>query len=132
MNRIAQTRLMAVHPNGDRIPVTVAIGKPYKIAPNREWACPVSLADLYESLPDIHGEDGMQALCCAISLALRLLESFQAQGGLLLGVNETGAEYELPENLEHLGLRLRTPEEYSQAFKEMTSYAQRVKRPGQT
>ncbi|NEO83388.1 MAG: hypothetical protein F6J87_03885 [Spirulina sp. SIO3F2] len=110
---IAQTHLMAVRPNGDRIPVTLAIGKPYQIAPDQEWACPVSLADLHK-LPDARGEDSFQALCLAISLALRLLESFQAQGGRLLFAGETDEEYELPKGLLHLGLRPTAIEAHSE------------------
>jgi len=109
---IAQTHLIAVRPNGDRIPVTFAIGKPYQVAPDREWACPVSLADLYPTLRDPHGEDSLQALCLAISLALRLLASFQSKGGHLLLADETG-ECKLPAGLQHLDLRPLTPEEHT-------------------
>ena len=85
---IAEERLMAVRPSGERFEVVAAIGLPYQIGP-QEWACPVSLAGLHARLHDVHGGSSLQALCLAASLLRQLLTSFVDDGGRLLGSNGT-------------------------------------------
>jgi hypothetical protein len=48
---------------------------------------------LYEKLIDARGEDPLQALCLAISLALELLDAFRQSGGTL--TYETGEAFPL-------------------------------------
>jgi hypothetical protein len=63
-----------------RFRITVEVGKPYRVGPH-EWACPVGLKGLHQSLPDVHGDDALHALCLAVSLAGRLLQYFKDEGG---------------------------------------------------
>ena len=69
--------------NGSRFEIVLAIGKPYRCSPE-EWACPVELRGLHDSLRDIHGGDALQALCLALRLAFRLLAAFRDEGGKIL------------------------------------------------
>jgi hypothetical protein len=80
---IAEERLIAVRPSGARLKVPAAVGQPYQVGP-QEWACPVSLAGLYEKLVDVHGSSSLQALCLAASYLRRLLVYFLEDGGGLL------------------------------------------------
>ena len=57
---IAERTLVCLKPNGERIPVTLRIGKPYR-ASDVDWACPVALDGLQSKLADIHGIDSFQA-----------------------------------------------------------------------
>ena len=85
---IAEERLVALRPSGERSDVVVAIGLPYRVG-HDEWACPVSLAGLHERLHDVHGSSSLQALCLAASLVRRLLTSFVQDGGRLLQADGT-------------------------------------------
>lgn len=80
---VASVSIDAVSPDRGAITIEVEIGTPYR-RPTGEWACPVSLAGLYERLADAVGEDSFQALCMAISLAQHLLQDFRDEGGALL------------------------------------------------
>lgn len=71
--------------NGRRFEIAIDIGQPYRCGDSpEEWACPVALRGLYDRLHDAHGNDALQALCLAISLALDLLSAFKDEGGKLL------------------------------------------------
>jgi hypothetical protein len=75
---------LQVAPKGEEpFTVTVEIGTPY-MRETGEWACPLALEGLYETLLDARGEDSLQALCLAISLALDLLDDIRRKGGRLL------------------------------------------------
>lgn len=89
---IAELNIVGVKPNGDKIDITVKIGKPYPVAID-DWACPVALPQLYNRLPDMHGVDSFQALCLASNLAITLLRSFKEKGGKL--IYEDGIEFPL-------------------------------------
>jgi len=54
--------------------------RPYR-ATSGEWRCPVAMSGLEERLPDMAGEDSLQALCMALSTVRVLLEHFVEQGG---------------------------------------------------
>jgi hypothetical protein len=77
---IAERTLLCIKPSGDRIPVTIRIGKPYP-ASDVDWACPVALEGLESRLPDIHGVDSLQALMLAQRLVLQLMTGVIEDGG---------------------------------------------------
>ncbi|MGH7718319.1 MAG: DUF6968 family protein [Gemmatimonadaceae bacterium] len=79
---IAATRFVAVHPDGVRTIVRVAIAAP-EPAGKGAWRCAVSLSGLYDELAPMEGCDAVQALGLAWQLAGRLLASFEAGGGRL-------------------------------------------------
>ena len=89
---IATTELICIRPTGERVNCRVEIGKPYR-AESGEWVCHLSLGELYERRPDICGEDSLQALCLALSLARQLLAHFAENGGrVLISGTETDSE----------------------------------------
>ena len=77
---VAERTLVCVKPNGERVPVTLRIGKPYP-ASDVDWACPVALEGLERKLPDIHGVDSFQALMLAQKLLLQLMTGVIEDGG---------------------------------------------------
>ena len=87
---VASLPLIARSPGREDFAVTVEIGTPYQVG-GTEWACPVSLWPLYDTLSDQHGEGSFQAMFLAISLALVLLKDFQDKGGTLLYPGEENA-----------------------------------------
>ncbi|MFY9607342.1 MAG: hypothetical protein WAU45_01845 [Blastocatellia bacterium] len=89
---IATTALTCVRPTGDRIDVVVEIGVPYR-AEDGEWACALSLGALELGMPHVKGDDSLQALCLALSLARQLLTYFAEDGGRIL---IAGTESEFP------------------------------------
>lgn len=96
----ASLDLVAVHPDGTRIPVAFRVGTPER-APTGEWRCAVRLDGLYDGLAPAHGEDGVQALCLALGLAARLLRAFVARGGRLvhstdIAESDAGSDEEWP------------------------------------
>ena len=98
---VATTTLDCVNPLGERQQVTVEIGRPYR-APEGEWACPVAMRGLYNSLPDVRGEDSLQALCLAASLVRMLLTGFVEDGGKIFFLN-TDSEYDLESTFSRVG-----------------------------
>ena len=58
------------------------IGRPYALSTD-EWACPVALTGLQDTLHDVHGASSLQAMCLAASLLRRLLTAFVDDGGSL-------------------------------------------------
>ena len=79
---IASRTLVAIDAAGREFALTIGIGAPYQIS-EREWACPLSMAGLYERLHDAHGVDSWQALQLAVRLIDDLLAHFIEQGGRL-------------------------------------------------
>src|SRR4026207_343556 len=79
-NVVAQAELDVVWPNGRRVPVVVAIGQPYRDEGLLAWRCPVSLEGLSSKLPDVTGEDALQALLLALQLAHNELAGAEAGG----------------------------------------------------
>ena len=73
--------------------MTVALGRPYQAATG-EWRCPVQLTGLHERLPDMAGDDSLQALCLAASLVRVLLGDVIDKGSQLLDV-ASRSEYPL-------------------------------------
>ena len=98
---IATTTLDCVNSLGERHQVTVEIGRPYQ-APEGEWACPVGMRGFHNSLPDVRGEDSLQALCLAASLVRMLLTGFVADGGRIFFLN-SDSEYDLDATFSGVG-----------------------------
>ena len=85
--RIAERVITGKRSNGEKFPITIGIGKPYK-SNMESWACPVALGGLYDELADIHGVDSFQALMLGISLIKNLLLAFEEKGGELWTLDE--------------------------------------------
>ena len=68
---IARRELIAVTSSGERLPVTIELGKPVSSPrPNENWECHLSVTPPLMHRPmDVRGYDALQALCFAISLA---------------------------------------------------------------
>lgn len=98
---IAEQKLVASRPKGDRFDVRAGIGRPYAIDPH-EWACPVVLTGLYDKLPDVRGASSLQALCLAASLLRRLLTGFVKDGGKLYHV-DGHAPFEIVSSFSDVG-----------------------------
>ena len=79
-DEVAFAEIRCIAPDGRAFDVRVVVARPYR-APSGEWRCPVVMAGLQERLPDMAGEDSLQALCMALSTVRMLLEHFVAQGG---------------------------------------------------
>jgi hypothetical protein len=76
---VAERALICERPGGERVRVTVRIGKPFR-AGDDDWACPVEAEGLVGRLADIHGVDSFQALILAQGL-LRNLMRREAEDG---------------------------------------------------
>jgi uncharacterized protein DUF6968 len=76
---VAERHIVCDRPDGERIHVTLRIGKPYR-ASDVDWACTVEAEGLFGELADIHGVDSFQALVLAQGL-LRNLLRHEAQNG---------------------------------------------------
>jgi Domain of unknown function (DUF6968) len=85
---IAKTSLFGQRRGEECFRITVEIGTPYRngFGPG-EWACPVAVHPLFSRLQEAHGEDSLQSLCLAISLAQNLLADFREDGGSLIHAN---------------------------------------------
>ena len=79
----------------------VEIGRPYQ-APEGEWACPVAMRGLYNRLPDVRGEDSLQALRLAASLVRTLLLGFVGDGGKIFFLNSDN-EYDVDATFGNVG-----------------------------
>lgn len=79
---IAERRVAAVSPDGEKLVLRIAVGQPYQVDED-SWACPVSIEGLYVKLRDAVGYDSWQALSLAIALVRQLLGYFLNDGGKL-------------------------------------------------
>ena len=100
---VASTILDCVNSLGERNRVVVEIGLPYQAATG-EWACPVAIRGLYDRLPDVRGEDSLQALCLAASLIRMLLSGFIEDGGKIF-YGDSDSEYDLNSTFSQVGTR---------------------------
>jgi hypothetical protein len=91
---IASTNVICVTPEGERLPVTISIGRPYRDSDGL-WACPVSLQGLYRRLSPMKSDDAFHALCLSIFLVRNLLAGVVEDGGRVLLVG-TDDDQELP------------------------------------
>ncbi len=102
---VATSTVDCVNSAGERNQVIVEIGLPYRApdrAPEGEWACPVAMHGLHNSLPDVRGEDSLQAICLAASLVRMLLASFVEDGGKIFFPN-SDSEYDLNATFSNVG-----------------------------
>ena len=83
LDEVASTEVLCLAADGREFGARIAVGRPYR-ATTGEWRCPVAMSGLEERLPDMAGEDSLQALCMALSTVRALLEHFVEQGGQLL------------------------------------------------
>src|SRR5882724_393259 len=104
---IATTELTCVGRTGERLNCLVEVGKPYQ-AKSGEWACARSLGELYPRLPDKRGEDSLQSLCLALSLARQLLTYFVEDGGKIL-IAGTDSEFPLDAWFSRVGTTSAVP-----------------------
>jgi len=84
---IAALDLVAIHADGTRTPVALRVGAPAPAATG-DWHCALRLEGLHDSLPSIHGDDSLQALCLALMFAASVLRQFIASGGRLIDAEE--------------------------------------------
>src|SRR5437588_10800137 len=98
---VATSTLDCVNSLGEHQQVIVEIGRPYR-APEGEWACPVAMRGLHNRLPDVRGEDSLQALCLAASLVRTLLTGFVEDGGKIFFLN-SDSEYDLDATFSNVG-----------------------------
>lgn len=87
MESIAEKQLVCEQSSGERVMVTLRLGKPYRSS-DVDWACPVSLDGLYKSLADQHGVDSFQALMLAQSLLRQLMAGVIEDGGCFRFIEE--------------------------------------------
>ena len=81
-DEIAVADMSCVPADGRKFDARIAVWRPYR-ATSGEWRCPVAMSGLQERLPDMAGEDSLQALCMVPSTVRVLLEHFVEQGGQL-------------------------------------------------
>jgi hypothetical protein len=98
---IVESAIDCVGPNSERHRIVVELGRPYR-ASTGEWSCPVNIRGLYDRLSDVRGEDALQALCLAASLACSLLQSYVEAGGRLVHP-ETNDDYSLKNTFSGVG-----------------------------
>jgi hypothetical protein len=76
---VASDTFWGQRPGEEPFEIHLQIGVPYQVG-EEEWACPVALSPLFNSLHDSHGGSSLQALCLASTLALGLLYDFKQKG----------------------------------------------------
>lgn len=104
---IASSQFLVVSETGEETAVLAQIGRPYEDN-DGVWRCPVALTGLHQKLPDIGGEDPIQALCLAASLLRDLLEGVQEKGGRILHTSDR-SEYSLDATFGRVGEPPRNP-----------------------
>lgn len=84
---IAERELVWVKPDGERVPITLRIGKPYRTKGD-DWVCPVAAEGFQTKLADMHGIDSFQALMLAQGLLAKLMIGAVEDGGHFLNVDD--------------------------------------------
>ena len=77
---IAERKLYAVNPAGEKTPFTIRIGKPHAELDGEHWACPVWLDGLDGRYPDIRGMDSLQAVTLALAFLRSMMNGFAKRG----------------------------------------------------
>ena len=90
-NLVARLQVAGVRPDGQRVELTVEIGRPREERDGR-WACSIAVAPL-KALDDVRGADSFHAVWLACALVLKLLENLRAEGWQLQ--NRDGSEFPL-------------------------------------
>ena len=76
---IAETTATMKSPKGDDTSIHIEIGRPYSISAD-EAACPISMAELYPKIHDIHGTDTLQALALALEFVRITIRKWEEKG----------------------------------------------------
>lgn len=79
---VAEKALVAESPEGDRRPIKVTIGRPFKVA-EHTWSCPLNLEGL-GAVSDGLGTDSWHALTVAIGVARQQLAHRVATGDRII------------------------------------------------
>ena len=79
---VAEKTLYAEGDNGERTPIKVTLGRPYKVA-DRTWSCPLKL-DGVGAVSDGLGTDSWSALTVAIGVARQQLDNLVEKGQRLV------------------------------------------------
>ncbi len=86
---IASAVLVLVRPNGERVAVTVKVGRPYVVG-ELEARCPVAIEGLEPQYSDISGNDTLQALSLAMRFLRLRLDDQLAKGSRLIHLGDDG------------------------------------------
>ncbi|MDH3588595.1 MAG: hypothetical protein OEQ74_04255 [Gammaproteobacteria bacterium] len=89
---VAERAIVAESPDGERTPIQVIIGRPFKVA-DKTWSCPLELDGL-GAVSDGLGTDSWSALTVAIGVARQRLKMCIEKGARLVCETE-GNEIEL-------------------------------------
>jgi hypothetical protein len=83
METIAERALTCIRSNGERISITLSIGKP---VPDNDgdWKCSAQAIGLFTDLTPIHGVDSFQALMLAQALLRHLIRQEMNNGSTFL------------------------------------------------
>ena len=79
---VAEKSLFAEGEDGERTPITVTLGRPYKVA-DRTWSCPLRLKGV-GTVSDGLGTDSWSALTVAIGVARQQLDGLVEKGQRLV------------------------------------------------
>jgi uncharacterized protein DUF6968 len=101
VDEIAVAEMSCVAADGTKFDARIAVCRPYR-ATTGEWRCPMAMSGLQEALPDMAGEDSLQALCMALSTARSLLEHFVEQGGQLF-YRGNDSRFDIAATFGHIG-----------------------------
>lgn len=94
MEIVAESSVILVHPSGEREPVSIRIGKPYRVN-DHEWACPVKAPALQIGNHDLRGSDSFHALMVAQGF-LRQTMQMKVESGLTFMDPEDGSVVDVP------------------------------------
>ena len=89
---VAERALVAESPEGERTPIQVRIGRPFKVA-EQTWTCPLKLDGL-GAVSDGLGTDSWSALTVAIGVARQHLKICVEKGAKLVSESD-GSELQL-------------------------------------
>ena len=92
---IVETDIVSVGEDGDRHPMTVEIGRPYRVG--EDFACHVALRGLHDYMPPAMGCDQMQALILALSLIRANLKVLREKGYKILFPDDTEENIDVDE-----------------------------------
>ena len=91
-NLIAKLEVVGVRETGERVELTLQIGRPREERDGR-WACSIEIAPLETQPDDVRGTDSFHAVWLACALVLKLLENLKTDGWSLR--NKDGSEFPL-------------------------------------
>lgn len=105
--KLCTESLLLHRPDGSVSEISLIVGAPYRLPGEPEtWACPCELTGLYSRFVDICGGSSLQALCLALSLLRKLLETEIERGGRISFPGDEEGSEGPSEAEEHHGLDL--------------------------